>query len=172
MRVILSLVCALWCNVPLRAQTAPPCSTDSAFGWLDFWLGHWDVYVGDTLLGRDDVQKILNGCAITESWTPARGQSGFRLFYLRADTPRWRQVWVTGSALARGGVKEKELVTRFPDGGVRFQGTIHPASGAAYLDRTTLTPLPGGRVHQVIEVSTDVGRAWQVTFDAIYVRRP
>ena len=43
------------------------------------------------------------------------------------------------------------------------------AGGGTYLDRTTLTPLADGRVHQRIEVSGD-GVAWRTVFDAIYVR--
>ena len=40
--------------------------------------------------------------------------------------------------------------------------------GATYLDRTTLTPRPGGEVRQHIEVSTDQGASWRSTFDAVY----
>jgi hypothetical protein len=37
-------------------------------------------------------------------------------------------------------------------------------------DRTTLTPLAGGRVHQLIEWSNDGGRTWQIEFEAWYRR--
>jgi hypothetical protein len=40
--------------------------------------------------------------------------------------------------------------------------------GGSHLDRTTLTPLPGGRVHQVIEISRDAGKTWEIAFDAEY----
>jgi hypothetical protein len=40
------------------------------------------------------------------------------------------------------------------------------------LDRTTLAPLPGGRVRQTIEISRDGGQAWTPAFDAFYVRMP
>jgi hypothetical protein len=62
-------------------------------------------------------------------------------------------------------------VEEFKDGGVRFQGEISKPDGTSYLDRTTLTPLTGDRVRQVIEISRDGGKTWQVTFDAEY-RRP
>ena len=61
------------------------------------------------------------------------------------------------------------MVEEFPEGGVRFQGDITMKSGRTYLDRTTLTPLAGGRVQQVIEVSRDGGGTWKITFDAVYV---
>jgi hypothetical protein len=42
---------------------------------------------------------------------------------------------------------------------------------ASHMDRTTLTPLAGGRVHQVIEISRDGGKNWETVFDAEY-RQP
>jgi hypothetical protein len=53
---------------------------------------------------------------------------------------------------------------------VRFQGEIPKPDGTSYLDRTTLSPLSGNRVRQVIEISRDGGKTWQVTFDAEYPR--
>ena len=47
---------------------------------LDFWLGTWDVYVGDTLDGHDRVSGILDGCAVTEEWTDADASHGVSLF--------------------------------------------------------------------------------------------
>ncbi len=78
-------------------------------------------------------------------------------------------MWVTENATVPGGVKEKRLIERLEDGSVRFQGEIPMENGEGYLDRTTLTPLPDGRVRQHIEVSTDRGAAWRTTFDAVYV---
>lgn len=46
---------------------------------------------------------------------------------------------------------------------------FHRLDGRSYLDRTTLTPMPGGTVTQVIEVSREGGRSWEVTFDARYL---
>lgn len=36
--------------------------------------------------------------------------------------------------------------------------------------RTTLTPLSGDRVRQLIEISVDGGESWRRVFDALYVR--
>lgn len=76
-----------------------------------------------------------------------------------------------GPGHGAGGVKEKRLMERYEDGGVRFQGEIALPDGRTYLDRTTLSPLDGGRVRQHIEISTDGGRSWRTTFDAVYVPR-
>jgi len=77
----------------------------------------------------------------------------------------------TGLVTAVGPIKEKKLVEELKRGGVRFQGEIPRPDGSVYLDRTTLTPLAGDRVQQVIEISRDEGKTWQLTFDAEY-RRP
>ncbi len=69
-----------------------------------------------------------------------------------------------------GGVKEKRLIARYPNGAVRFQGEVVTLEGLV-LDRTTLTPLPEGAVRQLIETSRDGGATWIVGFDAAYRRR-
>lgn len=157
---------------PLHAQDeARPCASESAFALLDFWLGHWDVFADGQRIGENRIEKILDGCAVTEDWTDARGPRGHSLFYFQPATRTWKQVWVTDQALGQGGLKEKELIAHLPDGGVRFQGSIALTSGESYLDRTTLTPVGSGEVRQVIEISTDGGESWQTTFDGRYVRR-
>lgn len=147
----------------------PACEGDPAFAMLDFWLGDWDVFVDDQKVGHNHIAKILNGCAITEDWTAASGAQGHSLFYYLPAEQSWKQVWVTGTALARGGVKEKTMTERM-ENAVRFQGEIKLPGGGGYLDRTTLTSLDDGDVRQLIEVSTDGGGVWLAVFDARYVR--
>jgi len=155
---------------PLGAQDAPlPCEEVDGFHRLDFWVGEWDVRVEGRSVGSNRIEKILNGCAILEHWRGAGGGEGKSLFYHDPVRDEWKQVWVTGRATRTGGLKEKRLVERLEGGGVRFQGEIPTPDGAGYLDRTTLTPLDGGRVRQLIEVSGDGGETWRTTFDAVYV---
>lgn len=149
----------------------PPCEETEGFHRLDFWVGEWDVFTDGAKAGTNRIEKILNGCAILEHWTGAGGSEGKSLFYYSSATGKWKQVWVTQQATRPGGLKEKELIQEFEDGGVRFQGEISLSSGNTYLDRTTLTPLEEGKVRQVIEVSRDGGKNWRVTFDAVYVPR-
>lgn len=154
-------------------QPAAGCAADSTYAMLDFWLGDWRVYLGDTLVGTNRITRILRGCAVTEEWRDAGGGQGRSLFYVEPARRRWKQVWVTEAAADRvGGLKEKHLIARFPGGGVRFQGELRRPDGTILLDRTTLTPLPGGEVRQLIEVSGDGGSTWRTTFDARYRRTP
>ena len=158
----------------LRAQTSPakptpshPCQDEPAYHQLDFWVGKWDVYDNHdgSLNGTDIVEKIVGGCAIVENWQEADGSGeGKSLFYYEKAKKLWKQVWVTDA----GPMKEKQMIEEYKDSGVRFQGEIPHLNGGSHLDRTTLTPLPGGRVHQVIEISRDAGKTWEITFDAQY----
>lgn len=127
--------------------------------------------VGAEYAGTDIVSSELDGCAVAEKWTDADGSRGQSLFFYDAFAGKWQQIWITDRATRVGGLKYKTLVATFPDGSVRFQGLLPTLPGKALiLDRTTLSPLHDGRVHQVIEISKDGGTTWLSEFDAIYRR--
>lgn len=151
------------------ASAQENCGGAEGFDRLDFWIGQWDVFAGDRQVGRNRIEKILGGCAVSETWSGAGGGEGRSLFYHLPWSGEWKQVWVTDTATRTGGVKEKSLVEILDDGALRFQGRIPDAEGRLWYDRTTLTPLPEGRVRQHLEISSD-GETWQTTFDAVYVR--
>lgn len=166
----IALLLSLAASLPAQASTG--CTDDSTYAALDFWVGTWDVYVGDTLVGTNRISKVLQGCAVVEDWQDARGARGQSLFYVDPAVRQWKQVWVTDAARRVGGVKEKRLIAHPFPAGVRFQGELRYPPGRTVLDRTTLLPLPGGEVRQLIEISTDGGTTWQPTFDARYRRSP
>lgn len=152
----------------VSAQEA--CADTPGFDRLDFWVGEWDVFVGEQQVGTNRISKLLDGCAVTEEWRSAGGGEGRSLFYFLPWRDEWKQVWVTSTATRTGGVKEKTLVEVLDGGGVRFQGRIPDSAGDLWYDRTTLSTLPDGNVRQLIEVSRD-GETWEPTFDAVYRRR-
>lgn len=163
-------LCAQSSTGPAALPPLHPCEGDPDYRKLDFWVGTWDVYDNhDGMLnGTDVVEKIVGGCALMENWREADGSGlGKSLFYYVKARKQWKQVWVTDA----GPIKEKQLIAELKDGGVRFQGEIPQLDGRSHLDRTTLTPLPGGRVHQVIEISRDAGKTWETVFDAEYRQR-
>lgn len=148
----------------------PACADEPVFSALDFWVGHWDVISGGETVGQNRIEKTLNDCAILEHWTSAGGGQGKSLFYVIEGD--WKQFWVTERALLPGGAKEKSRVDDIGPPAVRFQGEVrHPEAGT-WLDRTTLTPLDGETLRQIIEISRDGGRSWETTFDGIYRRKP
>ena len=154
--------------VPVAGAAPETCASEPALAALDFWVGEWSVCTQGELAGHDRVGKILDGCAVSEEWTAADGSRGTGFFYYEASEKLWKQVWVTNQALLPGGLKEKRLVARFADGGVRFQGEIALPDGRRVLDRTTLRPAAQGRVTQRIEISRDGGDTWKAAFDAEY----
>jgi hypothetical protein len=157
-----------------RQREAPAagtaCTANPSFHDLDFWLGDWTVTAGGKRAGQNHIERILAGCAVVERWKDVDGGLGESLFYHPPGTATWKQVWVTDRATSLGGAKEKQLVARLPGGGLRFQGELPPPGGKTLLDRTTLEPLPEGRVRQRIEVSRDQGKTWTTVFDAEYQR--
>jgi len=166
------LVAGAACAAQATGQTpsppaAAPCRATEVSRNLDFWVGDWDVYVGSTLAGTDKVERILNGCAVTEKWGDKSGGEGVSLFAYDARKDLWTQTWVTDNSGLPGGIKQKVLRAHSATS-TTFQGEIEGQSGAVYYDRTILTALPNGRVHQEIQVSRN-GLAWRTGFDAIYV---
>ncbi len=153
-------------DAPAQAADAPPSTADPASRALDFWVGEWDVHSADgQRLGRNSITRDLNGHQITEHWTGARGDTGRSINYFDRDAGLWRQVWVSqaGHVLQMAGT--------FTDGAMRLEGAHMYRGGATLPHRTTLTPLPDGRVHQYIEESPDGGATWQVGFDGYYSPR-
>lgn len=151
-------------------ENAQSCADEPGFQRLDFWLGEWRVVDSSgQLQGVNRIEKVLEGCAIMEHWTGAGGNEGKSWFYYNYFTGEWTQIWITQNASQPGQIKEKKLVDSFEGDGVRFQGRAYVGENRSVLDRTTLTPLDDGRVHQVIEWSPDEGKSWHQGFDAYYV---
>jgi len=153
---------------PAAAQS--PCEETEGFHALDFWLGEWDVLVGERKAGENRIESVLSGCAVVERWTGAEGGRGMSLFTYNPITDTWKQVWVTEDATRPGGLKEKTRVETTSEGGAVFRGEIATPDGGSYLDRTILTPQDDGTVRQVIQVSTDDGATWRTVWDATYRR--
>lgn len=162
-----ALAAALAAPAAAVAPTAPPCRATEVSRSLDFWVGDWDVYVGQELAGRDTVERILDGCAVTEKWDGGASDQGMSLFAFDARKDLWTQNWITNDSSMPGGIKFKVLRAHSPTS-TTFQGEIDGKTGAVFYDRTILTALPHGRVHQQIQLSHD-GVEWRTGFDAIYV---
>jgi len=153
------------------AKSTEICRADANGQALDFWIGDWRVTDAKTgsFQGEDRVERIQHGCGVVESWKGAEaGDEGTSLFFYDAVAHRWEQIWVTPDTSRPGGLKHKVQIASYADGGTRFQGNLALPDGRIVIDRTTLTPLGDGRVHQLIELSKDGGANWAVGFDAIY----
>jgi hypothetical protein len=150
------------------AQAAPQPAACSApeYRQFDFWVGTWDVAANGKHAGVNRIEKILDGCALLESWTGAGGYRGNSLNFYDASLRQWHQTWIdqAGNPLALDGT--------FADGKLTLSGARPgAASGETVAHRIVWTPLPSGQVRQLWETSTDGGNTWAVAFDGLYTRQ-
>jgi hypothetical protein len=68
------------------------CKDDPKLALLDFWLGEWIVTHEGTQVGSNRIERTLDGCAILEHWTSARGGRGLSLFYVGPGGEDLKQV--------------------------------------------------------------------------------
>ena len=170
------LACGLAALLPaaptlLAAQeTAPtvarkPCSAPE-HRQFDFWIGEWQVTTPDgATAGSNRIESILDGCALRESWTGAKGGSGNSYNAYDRQSGRWHQTWVDN-----GGVVLR-LDGAFADGRMVLSGETRDTSGAPILNRITWQETAPGAVRQLWETSKDGGRTWSVAFDGRYRKR-
>jgi hypothetical protein len=163
---VLAVLPGLWRATPMAAESTPGCESAES-RQFDFWLGTWRVTEKGELAGHNTIQKIDGGCALLESWTGAEGGTGHSLNIHDARRKKWHQTWVD----ARGGLLVLEGA--FRDGSMVLEGAPRPnKDGKQQVDRITWTPMPGGKVRQHWEVTTDGGAHWATAFDGLYTRDP
>jgi tetratricopeptide (TPR) repeat protein len=148
-------------------RNARPCEYSDKHREFDFWIGEWDVFNSQgQQIGTNVIQKFINGCVIYENWTSARsGYYGKSFNYYDPAAGKWKQNWVD----AMGGIVWYEGDVK--DGAMHFTGASIGIDGVKQLAQVTLTPLPDGRIHHVINQSTDDGKTWSVYFDGMYVKK-
>lgn len=150
------------------AQQAAPC-TAPEYRQFDFWVGEWDVFdaQGDTLVGRNHIKNILNGCVIEENWTGGKGFQGKSVNTYSPIDSTWNQVWVD-----MGG-STYHFKGRYQDHVMIMKGeTISQRAGGKVLFEMSYTHDPkAGTVRQVWKTSTDEGSNWNTIFDGIYRKK-
>ena len=139
-----------------------PCEHDDRYRALDFWIGDWEVFMGDQPVGRNRIRKLQRGCIVHESWTSASGGTGESINFFDPKTQKWTQHWVDengGVVWYAGGPRGN---------GVHMVGENIDSEGKVKAARVTLTPNSDGTVHHLIEHSEDGGDTWMTWFDAVY----
>ena len=158
----------LWAQADETPATPPrPCTQSDAYDAFDFWLGRWEVFVGDgRKAGDNEITKIDGDCLLQEKWLSVAGGAGTSLNFYDPGADEWVQHWVGAGGTfitIRGGLR---------DGSMVLEGQITYASnGVTNAFRGTWTPLEDGSVRQYFQESTDDGVTWQDWFEGFY-RRP
>ena len=133
---------------------------------FDFWIGEWEVTTPNGApAGRNRIESILDGCALRESWTGAKGGSGNSYNAYDRQSGRWHQTWVDNGGLVL------RLDGTFAGGRMVLSGETRDSSGAPVLNRITWQATAPGAVRQLWETSRDGGGTWSVVFDGRYRRR-
>lgn len=143
-----------------------PCYYDPNYTHFDFWVGEWDVFVGETKVGENQITKQDGGCAVLEQYTTARDYVGQSYNYYDPADGLWKQIWIDHTR----GISNYVESERKP-GYLQFISTdkSHPA-GYANL-RMTFTLNDDGSVRQHME-QQNAEEVWQTVFDGRYVRKP
>jgi hypothetical protein len=161
MRSILSAVfTSLLLAAPSAAAT--PACTAPEYRQFDFWIGDWDVYdVGDAKPSmRIQVEKILDGCALRETYRDVNGLLGESINFYDAGRKLWHQTWVTN----RGQVLLLE--GKLQNGKMGFRATEQTPQGPV-LWRAVWIP-QGNEVRETAETSADGGKTWKPRFDIVF----
>ena len=93
------------------------------------------------------------------------------LNFYDAAAGRWHQSWTDNQGqplLLAGSLRGGRMVLESAASDSAARGGAAPAA----RQRVTWTPLPGGDVRQLWEVSADGGATWRTVFDGRYTRRP
>lgn len=135
-----------------------------AYRQFDFFAGDWDTYeVGrpDSLVARNHVTPMLDGCALREVYEQNDGLRGESFSVWDRSRGIWHQSWVTNSGtllLLDGGLHGDTMTLTAKEG--------HP-DGHVSLLRGIWWP-EGTTVREKAERSPDGGATWTPVFDLVF----
>ncbi len=134
---------------------------------FDFWLGEWEVYASDELVGNNIVQLLQNGNVVHENWVSKKVNfTGTSTSFYNSKIGKWQQIWVdkNGNNLLLKGFFEngKMVLVSDSDSNMGEKESIHKISWVQF---------PNGDVKQVWESTIDKGKNWSIQFEGIYKRK-
>jgi WD40 repeat protein len=144
----------------ILAQSQDPCSSAERRAF-DFWVGEWTVHDSTgKFLGRNTIEQVENGCALTERWRSVGGYLGRSLNWFSNSDSLWHQSWVDyqgGSLSLSGGLVDSSMVLQ--------SAFAVQANGQQVADRITWSREPfhgAGGPHQVVQQWDRINREGQV----------
>lgn len=130
---------------------------------FDFWIGEWQVEnPAGEVVGRNHIERILEGCALLERWQGGSGYHGHSLNSWDPASDQWRQFWTDNHDLTL------HLTGKWQEDRMVLQGTRHDGEDREITDRISWIPLEGGAVRQRWEQSVDGGE-FRTVFNGRYI---
>jgi hypothetical protein len=146
---------------------ASPCTADSSYQRLAFWVGDWDVFDSTGAhYATQRVSAVIDECAFTAEWASSGGNKGMGLSAFDMKTRQWKQVYVSNQVPFRSGVTIRTSDPSYTGPGIRFIALPDPAADSLAQSRVTIMPLSGHRALQEFEDSRDGGKTWKIVFKA------
>lgn len=163
MAAVLATAALLAAGSAVSRRSAGGC-TAPEYHQFDFFAGDWDTYdaaAPDSVVARNRVRPILDGCALEEIYDQNDGLHGVSLSAWDPSRRVWHQTWVTTRGrevlLIEGGMTGGRMILegeeRGADGSTRRLRGIWWREGAAVRERA--------------ERSTD-GAHWEPVFDIVF----
>lgn len=144
-------------------QRAFPCFASPEHRHFDFWLGEWEVFVGNTKVGDNTISRQDGGCMLLEQYTTARDYVGQSTNFYDPHDDKWKQIWIDNT----GSVSKYVESERRP-GYLQLISTPESTPSQPIL-RMTFSLQEDGSVRQFIEQKTE--EEWQAVFDGKYVKQ-
>ena len=152
---------------PAQSSAMSPCTADSSYQRLAFWVGDWDVFDSTgTHYATQTVRAVIDECAITADWASGGGNKGLGLSAFDMNSRQWKQIYVSNQVPFRSGVTVRISDASYTGPGIRFISLPDPNAKNLTQSRVTIMPLSGHRAMQEFEDSKDGGKTWTVVFKA------
>jgi hypothetical protein len=152
---------------PRTAAASSPCTADSNYQRLAFWVGDWEVLDSTGAhYATQRVHAVIDACAITAEWNGRLGDKGMNLSAFDVRMAEWRQVYVSNQVPKPLGVSIRRSDPEYSGPGIRFIPLLASPVGELAQTRVTILPLSGHRALQLFETSQDGGKTWHTVFKA------
>ena len=161
--ILATVVSAAGIGAGGESKLATRCGS-APFRQFDFFAGDWDTYDAgspSTVVARNKVTIILDGCVIREDYRQNDGMHGESFSIYDTARDQWHQTWVTN----RG--KLLQLDGHLTGDSMILTGTETAPGGTSSLLRGTWRP-DARAVRETAERSTDGGKTWKPVFDIVF----
>lgn len=161
-----SAASALFLSAPASAQ-APGCA-DAIYAGQDFTVGTWDVFSDGKKSAEVKMEKVLDGCAIHETWTTPAGKkgNGLGIFVYSSLLKGWSYLWASDT-----GATTSFIGQIIKPGEIRYVTEKPLGDGKVRLRHWSLIQQPDGKVRELSVGTEDGGATWTTEYDLLWVKK-